>query len=613
MCGIAGYLGQEQISETRVLMTVNLLKNRGPDFQDYKFIKACQEKAANLVLIHTRLAIIDLDPRANQPFTIKGYSIVFNGEIYNFLELKQALSGEGYDFRTSSDTEVLLTAYIHYGQDFTSMLEGMWSLAIWDPVEESLILSRDRFGEKPLYYYKDEKGIYFSSEVKAIETLTGKKTAINYDQLLRYTVLGYKSLYKKSQTFFTGINEVPRASTITISNNLELQEKKYWKPIFGQQTLSLSDSIDGARHYLIESLRLRMRSDVPVAFCLSGGVDSAALVSIAAKILKADITTFSILEQDPRYNEYDNIMHTINDIGCEHHLIGIPQSGSLERLKRQVAYHDAPVSTISYFVHALLSEKMSEHGFKVAFSGTSADELFTGYYDHFLLHLYQMRSNTDYKYYLENWKKHISGFVRNPHLSDPDLFIKNPDFRDHVFDNAQEFISWLKPGVTDEYDFSYSEEIYCDSLLRNRMLNELFHEATPVILHEDDMNSMQYSVENRSPYLDTNLFNFIYSLPEEHLIRNGYGKHLLRESMKGILNDDVRLDRKKKGFNASIHSIIDFRDKNIRNEFLDPGNTIFEYLNFDKVANLSNQAELPNHYSKFMFNLVNAQIFMAQH
>ena len=178
MCGIAGYLGQEQISETRVLMTMNLLKNRGPDFQDYKFIKTSQEKSANLVLIHTRLAIIDLDPRANQPFTIKGYSIVFNGEIYNFLELKQALSGEGYDFRTSSDTEVLLTAYIHYGQDFTSMLEGMWSLAIWDPVEESLILSRDRFGEKPLYYYKDEKGIYFSSEVKAIETLTGKKTAI---------------------------------------------------------------------------------------------------------------------------------------------------------------------------------------------------------------------------------------------------------------------------------------------------------------------------------------------------------------------------------------------------------------------------------------------------
>ena len=145
------------------------------------------------------------------------------------------------------------------------------------------------------------------------------------------------------------------------------------------------------------------------------------------------------------------------------------------------------------------------------------------------------------------------------------------------------------------------------------MLNELFHEATPVILHEDDLNSMQYSVENRSPYLDSDLFDFVYSLPEEYLIRNGYGKFLLREAMQGILNDEVRLDRKKKGFNASIHSMIDFKQQVITDEFLDPDNLLFEYIDYEKVCNLTDQKDLPNHYSKFLFNMVNSQVFISQH
>jgi len=611
MCGIAGYMGLTEPSQENVSDTMEVLKNRGPDYRGCCHIKP-ENELISLTLIHTRLAIIDLDPRANQPFKINGFSIVFNGEIYNYLELRHELISEGYEFHTNSDTEVLLTAYIHFGLGFVDKLEGMWSFGLWDPRKQLLILSRDRFGEKPLYYRQDESGLYFASEVKAITSLSGSKPAINFEQVLRYNLLGYKSLYKKDQTYFSGIREVPNACTITVGMDMRISENRYWRPEFGQVDISLADAIDGARHFLTESVRLRMRSDVPVAFCLSGGVDSAALTSIASKTLGADVNTFSIIDSDPRYNEYENIMHTVADLGCNHHIVRISESSTIDRLKEQIAYHDAPIATISYFVHSLLSEKMSENGFKVAFSGTAADELFTGYYDHFLLHLYQLRNHKEYQQCRNDWQTHISGFVRNPALSDPDLYIKNPGYRDHVFDNASEFRTWLNPEHAGQFDLGYTEETYCESLLRNRMLNELFHEATPVILHEDDMNSMRHSVENRSPYLDTGLFDFVYSLPEEFLIREGYGKYLLREAVKGILNDKVRLDRRKKGFNASIHSIVDFQDRNVRDEFLDPSSEIFRYIDHGKVMGLVDEPGLPNHYSKFLFSLINTQIFIGQ-
>ena len=612
MCGIAGYFGHKEISQVNIQNTMTALLSRGPDYQDYNVINAEAHTGINVVLVHTRLAIIDLDARANQPFSLQGCTLVFNGEIYNYIELRSQLVKEGYKFSTSSDTEVLLVSYLHYGPSFTQHLEGMWSLAIWDSEKKKLLLSRDKFGEKPLYFYRNQNGVFFASEIKALKTLSGDKLDINFDQLMRYIVLGYKSLYKKKQTFFMQVEEVPASSTLVFQTDLKFEVEKYWHPGLQQQQISLRDAIEGVRYYMTESVRLRMRADVPLAFCLSGGVDSASLVSIASKSLGMDVTTFSIIENDPRYNELENVMHTVNDLKCKHHLITIPESGSIDRLKNQINYHDSPISTMTYFVHALLSEKISSHGFKVAFSGTSADELFTGYYDHFLLHLYQMNGKPEYESVLNDWEKHISGYIRNRDLSNPDLYIQQPNFRDHVFDNSNEFIKWINPDYISEFDLNYSEEVYCDSLLRSRMLNELFQEATPVILHEDDLNSMQFSVENRSPYLDSNLFDFVYSLPEEYLIREGYGKYLLRESMEGILNNKVRLDRNKKGFNASIHSIIDFNDQQIMDEFFDEGNQIFDYLDYNQVKNLTKQQELPNHYGKFLFNFLNSQIFLTQ-
>ena len=168
----------------------------------------------------------------------------------------------------------------------------------------------------------------------------------------------------------------------------------------------------------------------------------------------------------------------------------------------------------------------------------------------------------------------------------------------------------MKDYLKAPFEEPFSEERFTGNQLRNRMMNELFHEATPVILHEDDLNSMCYSIENRSPYLDTRLLKFANSIPSKHLIRDGYGKYILRESMKGILNDQVRLDRRKKGFNASINSIIDLQDTEVRAYLLDPKAEIFEIIDRSMITKLFDQFPIPNHLSKFIFNFINARIFL---
>ena len=372
MCGIAGYIGKNNIEKSRLRNTLDLMVRRGPDYQSYYSLK---HKNFNVFLLHSRLGILDLDERSNQPFRLKKYIIVYNGEIYNFIELRKKLSNLGYNFSTSSDTEVLLQTYIEYGESCVHYFNGMWSFAIWDGFKEKLFLSRDRFGEKPLYYLKDKDGIYFASEVKAIQSLVQKKLSINYSYLNRYMVYGYKFLYKDEQTFYKELSRLESATNMVISNDNQ-KKYKYWQPEIEQDlNMSYSDAIEGTKHYLFESVKLRLRSDVPIAFCLSGGIDSSSLVSIAKKQFNHEVVTFSIIDNDERYNELDNITETIKDLGCEHFLIELNYKQILPKLKKLILYHDAPVSTISYLIHSLLLEKIKANGFKVSISGTSADEL----------------------------------------------------------------------------------------------------------------------------------------------------------------------------------------------------------------------------------------------
>jgi asparagine synthase (glutamine-hydrolysing) len=607
MCGIAGYWGSNPPSPEAVDRTLTLMKRRGPDHQ--AAFTAPAAGGRQVTLLHSRLSIIDLDPRSNQPFTIGETTLVFNGEIYNYVELRKCLESRGIPLRTSSDTEVLLQYYRLYGDDCVRHFEGMWSFAIFDADRQTLFLSRDRFAEKPLYFRRTAGGLYFGSETRFLASLSESALQPNGAHVRRYLGHGYKALYKVPDTFFEGVEELRYAQSMIAGPDRVHAPRRYWHPVVAvDEAMSLEEAIDGTRERLRDSVRIRLRSDVPLAFCLSGGVDSAALVSIAAKELGCRLETFSIIDADERYNEEDNILATVRDIGCAHRLLPIPKQNPIERLQDLIAYHDAPIATITYFVHSLISEAMQQSGYRVAFSGTSADELFTGYYDHFLLHLNAVRGQANYGQYLSDWQREIAAFVRNPILKNAMLYDEDPGFRAHVFDASDELAEFMVEPLTEPF----TEATFTPDLLRNRMLNELFHEATPVILHEDDLNSMRYSIENRSPYLDTRLLAFASSIPARHLIRDGYGKYVLREAVRGILNDQVRLDRRKRGFNASINSVIDFSDPAVRSYLLDPKAQVFELVRRDRIERLFDTNPAPNHLSKFLFSFINARIFLEQ-
>lgn len=604
MCGIAGFIIKKRIEEKQIKDTLQLMSNRGPDYSSYKLF---ENSFAQVGLLHSRLSIIDLDIRSHQPFYLNGVWIIFNGEIYNYIELKQELLKKGETFLTNSDTEVLLKYYLHYGEACVDYFEGMWSFVVYEEKTEKIFMSRDRFGEKPFYYFKNEDGIFFGSEIKFIQQLSGERLTVNYNHLKRYIVNGHKSLYKTQETFYKEIKELSFASNAKIENSsLEMKIYSYWKPEFRPVQMTEEQAIEGVKEKIINSLKIRLRADVPLSFCLSGGVDSASLASIAAKCFNYNVNTFSIIDPDQRYNERDNIESTIKDIGCNNVMVELSNSDNyLSKLVDLVKYHDSPVATLAYFVHSLLSEKIHEKGFKISISGTGADELFTGYYDHYNLHLYEMKGSSEYPKLLSDWEKYQKPLVRHPFFQKHDLYFNDPSIREHIYLNNHEFAEYL----SEDFNEPFTETNYSDSLLRNRMLNEMFHEVVRVILHEDDLNSMKYSIENRSPFLDTQLFNFAYSIPNKYLIKNGYAKYLLREAMKGILNEKVRIDREKKGFNASINSIIDF-DNPKHVDFILSDGKIYDLVDRNKIEQIMKRKEYPNSYKKFLFNFINARIFL---
>jgi asparagine synthase (glutamine-hydrolysing) len=611
MCGIAGAISPNPLSKRRIEAALKALRHRGPDASGVVHKKIGN---ANLCLLHTRLAIIDLDPRANQPFEQDNCALAFNGEIYNFVEVKAELMALGRTFRTDSDTEVLLRAYQEWGEDCLDRLEGMWAFALFDAKAGHVVVSRDRFGEKPLYFQKCGDALYFASEVKALAALSGVKPAIDANQVRRYLVNGYRCLFKHPETFFAGVSEFPAASVAALTGADLPAPRRFWRLAHRPRAMTAADALDGARRRLFKSVELRLRADVPLAFCLSGGVDSATLAAIAAKQLGHDILCFSIIDRDERYDETANIEATVKHLGCDHHVTRTSTAGFFERMETLTAGRDAPVATISYYVHSFLSESIRENGYKVAVSGTAADELFTGYYDHYSMWLAEMSRRAqsdptiDFDALLADWKAGLGAHVQNPLLRDPLTFVRDPDQRAHLLLDRDVFEGLM----TRPFREDFSETEYCGETLRNRMLNELFEEVVPVILQEDDRNSMHYSVENRSPYLDRALAEFMFTVPSEHLIGGGYAKLLLRQAGAGLVPDQVRLDTRKRGFNASINSLVD-RDEPDTRERLLSESPIFDLVRRDAFEEFLSGDMAANSFSKFLFSFISAKLFLDHH
>jgi asparagine synthase (glutamine-hydrolysing) len=578
------------------------MKRRGPDARSCKHY-ACGGR--HIYLLHSRLSIIDLNDRADQPFEHAKKTIVYNGELYNYIELRELLASRGRVFRTESDTEVLIQTLDEFGWEGLDRCEGMWAFSVYDEADGSLLLGRDRFGEKPLFLYRDHTGLYFGSEVKFIFALLGRRLGVNFAHLYRYMVNGYKSLHKTDATFFEGVSELPPGSVMLVGRSGEESLKKYWRPEFGQDdSLTYGAAVKGVREALINSVRLRLRADVPLAFCMSGGIDSNSLISIAKRVFDYDVHGFTVMNVDSRYEEREEVEHAVSELGIRHTASEITSENFLNNLTELIRQHDAPVYTISYYLHWLLMSRIAEHGYRISVSGTAADELLTGYYDHHNLYLYEIRNSPYFDSALSAWNEHVAPIVRNPHLKNPRLYFDNPSFRDHVYLNNDVFAGYLVPEWMEEF----AETNYTDSLLRNRMLNELFHEAIPQILHEDDLNAMYYSIENRSPFLDRNLFEFCCRIPSCHLVRDGYAKAVLRDAMDGIVPEKILRNRRKVGFNAPVYSFLDVKNPEVKALLLDRSG-IFDHVRREKIERLIAKPDLPNSESKFLFYFLNSKIF----
>jgi asparagine synthase (glutamine-hydrolysing) len=607
MCGIAGCFGPERVGENRIDDCLRLMRRRGPDHAAWW--RTVTPAGDHLVMLHARLSIIDLDERANQPFHYGPSTVVFNGEVYNYLELRQSLAAAGACFRTDSDTEVLADLIGRQGWDALDRAEGMWAFAHYDETSGALTLCRDRFGEKPLYLLRHRGNLYFGSEAKFVFALAGHRAAVNLDQVRRYLVYGYKSLYKHGETFYEGLEELAPATTLRLDGREGELSRRYWTPgIAVEPEMSFEDAVRGVRLRVMRSMELRLRADVPLAFCMSGGIDSNALISAAKRVFGYDVHGFTITNTDARYEEQEMVNHAVAELGIRHTSIPVSTSGFLERLRELVRYHDAPVYTITYYAHWLLMEAIKSHGYRIAVSGTAADELFTGYYDHHLAYLREIRHDAVlHAASLRAWRELVQPLVRNPHLGDPDLFVNDPGFRGHITLGSERFGEWVA-GSRQE---PFRENAHTADLLRNRMLNELFVENVPVILHEDDLNAMYFSIENRSPFLDRDLFDFAYSIPTRHLVRAGRAKAVLREAMRGIVPDRILDNPRKVGFNAPIFSFLDVRQPEVRRQLL-ADSPIYDVVQKPRIERLLDEPGLANSESKFLFSFLVSKMFLEE-
>lgn len=607
MCGIAGRLSGAALPSERRLAALGAMRSRGPDGHGAFAARTPDDR--HLDLLHSRLSIIDPVARSDQPFEKDGFVLIYNGEVYNYPDLRAELVALGHGFVTEGDTEVLVEAWRAWGVEALDKLVGMFAFALYDRRTGTLTLARDRFGEKPLYLWdRGDDGLYFASEIKVLTAMAGRAPDMDRLHLRRYLVNGYKGLMRDGRTFFDGVRELGAARVLTVRPGAAPEISRYWSLDFNPAPMSRNDAHAAVDAAMTRAAERSLRADVPVAIRLSGGIDSNVLAGLARHRLDADISCFSLIEDDWRYDESAMIAAGLKSLDVPNHQIRIPREGFLERLEDMVDYFDGPPLSISYYLHDLVSQAIHEAGFKVALGGTGADEVFSGYYDHALFWLAEMRDSGDLERYVSDWRGTYGRFVRNPHLQNPHAFIDNPGARDHIFLEADRFSSYL----VEPFDEPHDEIAFTDAPLRNRMMNELARETVPVMLHDDDLAAMRWSVENRAPYLDRDLVELLFTIPTEHLVQDGLPKALLRNAGRGVAPDSVLSNPRKQGINAPVTRMVNFSDPSTRARLLDDG-PFFDIVDRAKFEALLGSDVALNSESKFLFSLISARFFVDRH
>ena len=557
MCGIAGIYNFKTLYpvEENILQEMNnTMIHRGPD-DNGVFIDN------EVGLGHRRLSIIDLSSAGKQPLFNEDGTIwlTFNGEIYNYVELIPELQAKGHIFKSKTDSEVIIHAYEEWGIDCIHKFNGMFGFAIWDKNRKRLFIVRDRLGVKPLYYAFSDDGIVFASEIKAILKHPAYKNP-SADNLSVYDYVN-EGYLAGNRTLFKDIHKLIPGSCMIIENG-EVKENVYWKlqPAPINSEISEKEFIEKLRELIIDAIKIRLRSDVPVGFHLSGGIDSSAIVSIASKIFNFDSNTFSIrFTESPKFDEGEFIEIIKNDSKTSHkERIPDFKKEFPQKLKEIVYLLDEPTDGPAVLSKFELNKFIKENGITVALTGQGADEILGGYkrfihdYIKDLKNPYvfnQFLKNTEVDKLIVNGFDHSSLILNN--FSDVicKLFKYNSaDFKNSLFsDSINSLINQNNVNQNcykEMYPAVFGKEI--TNVSRKMHYETSFYLQS--LLHADDRTSMGTSLETRTPFVDYRVVELASQIPGVLKLKNLSTKHILRESLKGILPEPVRTRKDKKGF-----------------------------------------------------------------
>lgn len=554
MCGIAGIINFDSTLVDRNLLKrmTDLMAYRGPEGEGF----VCE---GNVGFGHRRLKIIDLSAQATQPMfnESKEIFLTYNGEIYNYVELRSELMDRGHKFSSQCDAEVIIHGYEEWGVDCLLRLKGMWAFALWDKKKNTLFMARDRFGIKPLYYFYDRKIFAFASEIKAILENQSIVRELERRSFLEYLYLGYSLA---NRTWIKGVYKLRPAEYLTMTDSI-ISLKNYWIPkVEARYSIDESDAKMQLRTLLEQSTKFMLRSDVEVASHLSGGMDSSSIAILAGRALGAPIRTFSgIFDEGEEYNESKFIDLVSAAMRSENEKITVKPLKFIENLEKIVWHLDEPVAGPSAYPQYFLSGLINRAGVKVVLAGQGGDEIFWGYPHYYggLLRSFSGLKRTGLPMYGCRYLG-SAGFYKKCLIM---------DFRRRV-SRAFSLRTYrvrkiLSAGFFDVNAFRAIEEesgFYVKSA-EEMAIWDLFN-YLPSLLHVEDRLGMAFSVETRFPFLYEDLVEYSLSLPFFLKInRFGY-KYALKEAVKDLIPEDIYRRSDKKGFPTPIR--IWFKDHKIR-------------------------------------------------
>tara|TARA_B100000029_G_scaffold516834_1_gene635734 strand:- start:17439 stop:19304 length:1866 start_codon:yes stop_codon:yes gene_type:complete len=617
MCGIAGYFGNINFinNNNRLRKILGLMKFRGPDGNGVFQRKL--DKKLFLRLFHSRLSIIDPHTRSNQPFEDNEGVISFNGMIYNYREIKKDLLTKGKKFITGSDTEVLLKFLNYYGIDKLDKLEGMWSFAYYNFKNRKLIICRDRFGEKPLYFFKNAKNVIFGSSIDYILNISKLKHKIDKKQIQLYLKNGFRSLFFdiEAKSFFKKINTLTPGKYYEIDSNLNFKTKNYWYPqkVIISKKKKYSNEVKKLKKIYKRSLIERTRSDFPVACLLSGGIDSGSIASCIPRKTNNLIHYFSAYTKDKNYDESDHIQKIVKNSKLKHTFVKVEKNNekNFKIISTIIKRTGNLVPTVSWLLFSYICQEIKKKKFKVVLTGTGGDEIFAGYYAHHLHFLQSLKLNKNKKIFkknYDNWSKFISPLLRNKGLKNFDFYSKNYQKIDQ---SKFEYLSINKYFKK----YNYQKKIKTNFLkdyFKNELYKELFYSSLPPQIFATDSISMYYNLESRLPLLSGKFYNFSFSSPNNFLIRNAFNKAIFRDSLKGSLPKEVLNKREKVGFFKNIDEFFNFKSKNLQHKIL--GNKyVNSFLNLKEFKRMLTKDYKTNQECHLIFSVMNIVIYLEKY